>query len=746
MPGLFDGMRISRSGINASRIQQEVIGQNIANASNEDYTRQEVRLSTAGAINDGNFFLGQGVQVAKIMRIRDELLDQQLRQSSSLEAKYATQLEWLKRIESAYNEPSDHGINQALTNFWEGWSELANSPESFAARSSIITRTEHLSTVVNNLDERLSDFADDVDQTLIREANEINAITKEIADLNREIFNLEAGREHEANDLRDARDAALDRLSKKVDITYYEDSNGMVNVMVSGHPAIIQDRAEDLKTRNHPLDNSQIQLYWEYGEVFQDSVNGTLAGVLGVRDTIIPEVRSELDSFINSLIAEVNKVYSSGVGLEPATMVESRLGYESLGVNSTTEALSIVSTGELGSLHVTFYDANDNAVRSNGIVIEPTDSLNDIALKLNGIKGLDAVLVSDPDSNDGRLRISIDSSGGENVMGETKFAVSNHTDGFDSSGFLSLLGLSQTDKTSNASAAQPTISSRDLTELQTVLGESSVTDVRSHVLGLSGTFTINAFETGNETGSKTNGTHVQQLAINVVSTDTIDTIIAKINALTATHGVSASFNGGTNKIDITSTAQTDANGNLLLAGGTDYLRLSFSNTYRYPAAVNDEAPAHYNGKGDTTNLLATMQFNTLLQGNDAGSMALDSKIVTAEAIHAGYSLGQGNNSLAIDMANLQHSKITGGNQFTLNEAYENHVAGLGADVQEAENLQQNESLLFQSFQSEQNRISGVNLDEELAHMIELQRTYEANARMLSTFNQMISELLQTVFR
>ena len=745
MPGLFDGMSISRSGINASRIQQEVIGQNIANASNDQYTRQEVRLSTGQSVFDGQHFLGQGVDVTKVTRIRDELLDTQLRHSASLEAKYQVQVDWLNKIEAAYDEPSEHGIGAALSNFWEGWAELANAPESFAARSSIITHTDNLSTVVNNLDQRLQNFEDEVDQELLRESTEINEITTEIAKLNGEIFKLEAGREADANTLRDRRDAALDRLSEKLDITYYEDANGMVNVMAGGHPAIINDRAEKLLTRNDTLDSSKLQLYWEYGETFEGTTNGSLAGVLNVRDDIVPGFRGELDSFISNVISETNKIYSTGVGMEPSTMIESRLGYEALGVTTSTTALSELTSGTYGSMHINFYDSSDNIVRSAGIVVESDDSLNDIALKLDGIKGVNAALISDTD-NDGRLRITLDTTSGDNVMDEAGFAISNNTDGFDTSGFLSLVGFSQTDKTTNASTAQPTMSSVDLSTLQTTLGVSSVAAVRSTALNLAGTFTINAFETGTETGSKTNGNHVQQLAINVVSTDTIDSIIAKINTLTATHGVSATFNATTDKIDITSTAQTDSDGNLLLTGGTDYLRLSFSNTYRYPSAVNDEPPAHHNGKGDTTDILAKLQFNTLLQGDDAGSMALDSKIVSAEAIHAGFNLAQGDNSLALAMSNLQHSKVSGGNQFTLNEEYENHVASVGTEVKEMNDLQANESLLLEAFKTEKDKISGVSLDEELASMIEMQRSYEANARMFSTFNQMITELLSMVLR
>lgn len=118
MPGLFDGMRISTSGIRVHRILEEVVGQNIANASNKNYTRQEVSLDTLGTVFDGQHFFGQGVEATKIERIRDELLDIELRYSASSSAQYAKELSWLTKIESVFNEPSDNGINFALSQFF----------------------------------------------------------------------------------------------------------------------------------------------------------------------------------------------------------------------------------------------------------------------------------------------------------------------------------------------------------------------------------------------------------------------------------------------------------------------------------------------------------------------------------------------------------------------------------------------------------------------------------------------------
>ncbi len=556
MPGLFDGLRNSLSGVLVSRRLMDVVSNNIANASNENYSKQEAKLSTSNTVYEGNLSFGQGVEMVKVMRIRDELVDKQIRESSSSFDKFNTQLEWLSKIESLFNEPSENGINSALSAFWGAWSELATEPENLAARSNIMNKAENLTELIRSADEKLSDFITDLDTQASQYISEINNLAKQIAELNLDIFKLEAGKNNQANDLRDQRDAAIEELAKRVDVTVKETANGMVDVRVGMHYLVFQGMSENLILKNDSLDASKKRIIWQEGDNVFDTSGGNINGLLEIRDTVIPEILADLDSFAAGLIEQVNNIYSKGVGMQGETLIESRLGFGAFdGVTNTTTDLDLVSSGENGSIVISFYDDNGEIVRTQGVVIDDDDSLSDVVTKLDGIVGLNASTVSSS-SNDGKLRLEFDTISGANALGETSFAVSNNTGGFDSSGILNLLQFDQTEKSTNTSATSPVLTSCDLSELQTALGEPNVTDVMNHVLNLSGTFTINAFETGTESVGKTDGFHVQQLKITVDSSDTINTIMAKINALTAQFGVSISLNAS-DKLELTSSAQTD---------------------------------------------------------------------------------------------------------------------------------------------------------------------------------------------
>ncbi|MHB8816488.1 MAG: flagellar basal body rod C-terminal domain-containing protein, partial [Steroidobacteraceae bacterium] len=62
----------------------------------------------------------------------------------------------------------------------------------------------------------------------------------------------------------------------------------------------------------------------------------------------------------------------------------------------------------------------------------------------------------------------------------------------------------------------------------------------------------------------------------------------------------------------------------------------------------------------------------------------------------------------------------------------------------ASNLQQGQDTVVSALQQRFNNQSGVNIDTEMSNLIALQNAYSANARVMSTIEQMMSTLLQVV--
>lgn len=743
MPGDFDGIRLARTGLMAHQTMMEITGNNIANASNEDYTRQVASLDSIGSYTDGRNFYGRGVEISDVKRIRDELLDGQIRYTTSASEKLSMQYEWLSRAEGIYNEPSDTGVAAKLADFWDAFQQLATEPESYAARTNILNKTDQLTFMINDVYDKFTRFREDVDSSLNQIVNQVNVLGGEVANLNDEIFNIETGLQSEANDLRDRRDKALNELSELMGITYSSADNGMVNVFVGSNPLVWENGVQNLEVRRDILDASKAEIVWETGDRNVDVSSGKVSGLLKVRDELVPTYLADLNDFSSTLIQEVNKIYSKGVSLNPLTSIDSALSHEAFGVTETTTELNLVEDGEYGSLHFTFYNDDKEIVRSQGIIIDNDDSFDDILDKVRNIDGIDVVVLSQVEGPD-RVRLSINE--GEVSLGETGFSIAKNTGGFDTSGFLDLLGFNQTDKLESTTAS-PALISRDLNELKSILGVTSVAEVLDEDLGIAGRFTINGFETLTESGTN-KGFLVQQFAIEVESSDSIQDIMDKVNnTLTADYEVALQYNSTSEKLELISDAMTDSEGNIVLstdASAVDNMRLSFSNSYRYPQDPNDEPPRGDNGLGDTVDFFATIQMNTLMKGSDASDIGLSEMIDSADLVNSGYSIAQGDNSMAMELVNLQFRQVAVNETFTIAENFQNIVSTLASDINDTEKLAENESILLDNYKAEKSRISGVNLDEELSNMIVFQRGYEANARMISILSKMLEDLVNII--
>jgi len=62
----------------------------------------------------------------------------------------------------------------------------------------------------------------------------------------------------------------------------------------------------------------------------------------------------------------------------------------------------------------------------------------------------------------------------------------------------------------------------------------------------------------------------------------------------------------------------------------------------------------------------------------------------------------------------------------------------------AQQLADGQNVVLSTLQNKLNSTSGVNIDEEMAHLLALQNAYSANARVMSTVKDMFDSLLQSM--
>ncbi|MCU7941298.1 MAG: flagellar hook-associated protein FlgK [Candidatus Thiodiazotropha sp. (ex Cardiolucina cf. quadrata)] len=108
--------------------------------------------------------------------------------------------------------------------------------------------------------------------------------------------------------------------------------------------------------------------------------------------------------------------------------------------------------------------------------------------------------------------------------------------------------------------------------------------------------------------------------------------------------------------------------------------------------------------------------------------------------------GSSDNRNALSLQNLQNQNLLLGGTATFDATYIQMVSDVGSKTRHAElNLGAQESLLVRS-QEAMAEISGVNLDEEAAKLIQFQQAYQASAQVISVAGTLFDTLLGAVRR
>ncbi len=312
-------MDIARRAMSAQRLGLETTGHNIANANTEGYSRQRVDFEAANPMFTTQGYLGQGVDVESIHRIRDDFIDVEIRSEYQSMKRWEEMEQYLGEIENVFNEPSDTGLSGAMREFWNAWNDLANDPLNGAARETVRQTGIFLTNNFNSLYERLASLRSNMNEQIRTEVDEINSTLNQISELNVKI----AGTEQKgvvANEYRDRRTMLLKELSGKADITMTEHAEGMVTVALDGRILVERNKVFEMGL-GYSSDGKEISLnpIWVEDQTSMTIRDGVLSGLIDVRDEVILGKLDELNDLAVAFVETVNDTHEQGYAKDGST-------------------------------------------------------------------------------------------------------------------------------------------------------------------------------------------------------------------------------------------------------------------------------------------------------------------------------------------------------------------------------------------------------------------------------------------
>ena len=710
------------TGLQAHQKAIDVTSNNISNASNPDYVRERTVFSTLTPINSIPGDIGMGVKISSINRITDTFLFNRFTDTSAMLNSLKTQEEYLQEIGTYFPDVNDQGLYKDLKDFFNAWQTFASNPNDGSVKVTLANATQKLADTFHTLRDKLKDIRSSINEEIDARIQEANNIIKTIAELNKQITAHEANGKSHANELRDKRDALEKRLKEILDVKVFKsgitssDSQGEVTVdygknysiSLGGYPLVDGATFHEIKAIEDKgnLNIGIVKDDFKIADVTKSLDKSEIGALLKVRgdefnpdgtpkNGTIGKLINSLDNLAAALIKNVNSIYSysaqqEAVGITTFKPITISPDMKNIALSELYSRGMLAHEVKNGILKLDLTNNKGEKITSIQVSIKKSDSINDVLNKINNaIKNYDS-------SFDVQADI---------VNGEIKF-IPKDTDG-----------------DGNANPKGNVLVRDDGSLIFSALKEYEYLPIKqiNDKLPLSlqdGGFDIVVYDENGNVKAK------RHITVNLDSNDprynTLQGIINQINTSLIDDN---NDNDTTNDVDDYYKASI-LNGRVILNKKTD------ENTY-------------IGLDNDKSNFGGVFGINQFFEGNNAATISLAKRLKdNPSLIHAYKAPNEGNNEVANAILEFQFKKITfnDGSEATVFEYYRQTTSNLANTINEVTQKKEATQTLFKSISNEYYSLSGVNIDEELINLEKFQRGYQANARIITTINNMLDAL------
>ncbi len=238
-------LNVGSRALLANQTALQTSGHNIANVSTPGYSRQTVVLKTVQGQFTGGGYIGKGVDVQTIQRNHSELLTRQATAASSVDAGDTVRMDRLRQLQEVFTG-GPNGLGASVNEMMNALSDVVSSPMDLTARSVVLTRMDETAARMRDASQRLDEIGYTVAEQLKSSMLAVNSLAKNIAGVNEQIARAK-GNGQPANDLMDQRDQLIRELNQHIQTSQVAADDGSVSVFVAGsQPLVLGNKAAQL--------------------------------------------------------------------------------------------------------------------------------------------------------------------------------------------------------------------------------------------------------------------------------------------------------------------------------------------------------------------------------------------------------------------------------------------------------------------------------------------------------------------
>jgi len=309
----LNALSTATAGLAATQAAINVVSQNVANAGTAGYVKRTLSTVSTGPNNSG-------VAAGQITRSFDAAALNQLRLETSGAAYTSTKAGITTQLDALYGTPgSAASLDGTLNTFTESLQELAASPTSAAARTTVLGNASALASQINSAAGTVQSLRSGIEAQLGSDTSAAGALLTSIANLNTKIQNTSDGAS--IADLQDQRDQAVTSLSSYMDVKTTPQRDGTISVITqSGVTLVDRGSAASLSfdgrgtlnaTSTYATDPNQrsvgtITATLPGGGIIDLGApnvlrSGSLAAEFELRDQTLPQAQRQLDDLAAGL-------------------------------------------------------------------------------------------------------------------------------------------------------------------------------------------------------------------------------------------------------------------------------------------------------------------------------------------------------------------------------------------------------------------------------------------------------------
>ena len=705
---------ILNSGLSAiltNSAAMRVTSDNIANVNTPNYVRRDVEQQTLAV--GGQL---AGVTLGDVQRVTNSYYDKETIAAQGQFSSYDAQSSLMDQVNAALGTPGDgSSLSSQLDDLYAALGQASLDPGLQANRQGALNQFQGVAQSISNLSDSIGALRTAADHQIGVATDSANGLIRQIYAINTNIQRAVIGGDT-ASGLVDQRDQLVQQLSQLVGIRTVDHPDGREFISTQDGVSLVGDTYAHInyKPSSGPsyspltiqdVDQTSGQPVGMAHAFDAHAGAGSLRGLLDMRDGTLQQMGEELGSFAQSLSLAFNAQHNANTAVPPPATMDGRqtglLATDSLNFTGKTTIGIADANGMLQHSVAVDFDAGTLSVDGGptaaiGATVGSFVTALNTALGANGSASF----------SNGALTLSATGANGLVIADDGASPSSRGSTGF--SQFFGLNDLFQ----SSANSIQTTgLKSTD-------------------TAGLASGGAITLFLKG------PNGERVSEKTVNVTGT-TVGDMVAVLNTAFAGN---ASF-------------ALDANGQMTVTPSAAYkqydLEVTSDTTVR---GGTGESFTKLFGLGVGQSIAQAQNFS--LTDNVASSpqsLAFAQTSLTSATALGTQIAGPGDNRGLLALQNLGNTPIAfasagtlPGRTTTLGDYAATFYQDIATRGQTIDATRSAQSTRLTQAQANQSQSEGVNLDEELSKMMQLQQAYNAGARLLTVAQALFTQLLNAI--